>query len=248
MNQASVVKAVAVSAAVSQTQSIATGVAAQLPDKPIGSTRFSRKPASSAHGCHAAISDAQALSHLSNGDASGFWFLWESYQGYLFGVCLKQMGGVREDAEDALSRAMMKAWDRLPRYAREIANVKAWLTRLVCNLCLDIHRERKIRVRNAMNLDDAMASDSKSLALDAASPEAEVLSSEICNQIRSAVDRLPPRLREPFKMRFFDEMSYRDIAAKLDLSGDNVRKRIQLARAMMQERLSTYLLPGSPAS
>jgi RNA polymerase sigma-70 factor (ECF subfamily) len=205
---------------------------------------LSDNAARSVHPGLAAISDSLVLSRLSDGDSSGFWILWEGYQGYLFGVCLKQMGGVREDAEDALSRAMIKAWDRLPRYASEIANVKAWLTRLVCNLCLDIHRERKIRVRNAVNLDDAIATDSKSLAAGTASPEAEVLNSEICNQIRNAVDRLPTRLREPFKMRFFEEMSYRDIAEKLELSGDNVRKRIQLARAIMQERLGTYLRPG----
>ncbi|HEU4391201.1 MAG TPA: sigma-70 family RNA polymerase sigma factor [Blastocatellia bacterium] len=248
MNQVSVVKAVAASAAVSRDQSVGAAVVTHEPQRPQGATCLASNSASFGGRCLSAISDAQALSHLSDGDTGGFWILWESYQGYLFGVCLKQMGGVREDAEDALSRAMMKAWDRLPRYAGEIANVKAWLTRLVCNLCLDIHRERKIRVRNAMNLDDAMAVDSKSLALDAASPEAEVLSSEICNKIRSAVDRLPPRLREPFKMRFFEEMSYRDIAAKLDLSGDNVRKRIQLARAIMQERLSDYLPYGSPVA
>jgi RNA polymerase sigma-70 factor (ECF subfamily) len=184
--------------------------------------------------------EALALSHLSSGDTTGFWILWESHKGYLYGVCLKQMGGMREDAEDALSRAMLKAWDRLPRYAGEIANVKAWLTRLVCNLCLDIHRERRIRSRNVVNLDDAITGDSKSLAHDGASPEATVLGHEIYGQIKDVVDALPARLREPFELRFFEEMSYRDIAERLALTGDNVRKRIQLARAIMQERLGEY--------
>ena len=244
MNQASALKATALSTTTSLLQAPTGSMNESTPARLRNSLRFNGARGAAADSGSSA-SDQQALAHLANGDSSGFWMLWESYQGYLYGVCLKQMGGIREDAEDALSRAMLKAWDRLPRYADEIANVRAWLTRLVCNLCLDIHRERKIRVRNAVNIEDAIATDGKSLAFDAASPEAEVLSTEICNEIRNAVDHLPPRLREPFKLRFFEEMSYRDIADRLDLSGDNVRKRIQLARAIMQERLSEYLPPGA---
>jgi len=52
------------------------------------------------------------------------------------------MGGNPIDAEDALSRAMLKAWEKVQQFAGEIANLKAWLTRLTHNLCVDIHRER----------------------------------------------------------------------------------------------------------
>ena len=71
-----------------------------------------------------------------------FWHQWQQYQDYLYRCCLKWMGGNLTDAEDALSRAMLKAWEKVQKYAEEIANFKACLTRLTHNLCVDIHRER----------------------------------------------------------------------------------------------------------
>src|ERR1700752_2024765 len=48
------------------------------------------------------------LNSIAQGDRSAFWELWQRHQKYLFGVCCRQMGGVRADAEDALSRSMLK--------------------------------------------------------------------------------------------------------------------------------------------
>src|SRR4030095_7123701 len=67
-------------------------------------------------GAEAEAERAQALlCSVAEGDSSAFWILWERYRRYLYAVCLKHMKGVPEDAEDALSRVMLKAWDRLPR-------------------------------------------------------------------------------------------------------------------------------------
>jgi RNA polymerase sigma-70 factor (ECF subfamily) len=46
------------------------------------------------------------------------------------------------DAEDALSRAMLKAWEKVQKIGVEIDNFKSWLSTLTRNLCVDIHRER----------------------------------------------------------------------------------------------------------
>ena len=83
---------------------------------------------------------------------SAFWHLWEQYRDYLYRCCIKWMGGNPTDAEDALSRAMLKAWEKVQKYAAaEIANFKSWLTRLTHNLCVDIHRERD---RSANRIED----------------------------------------------------------------------------------------------
>ena len=59
---------------------------------------------------------------------TAFWQRWEQYRDYLYRCCIKWMGGNPTDAEDALSRAMLKAWEKVQNYAGEIANFKAWLT------------------------------------------------------------------------------------------------------------------------
>jgi len=71
-----------------------------------------------------------------------FWQQWVQHQDILHRLCFKWMGGNPTDAEDALSRAMLKAWEKVQQYPGKITNFKAWVTRLTHNLCVDIHRER----------------------------------------------------------------------------------------------------------
>ncbi len=177
------------------------------------------------------------LRGLSEGDDSTFWRIWEIHNDYLYGVCLSQMGGIKEDAEDALSRTKLKAWDSLPRYAGVIINLRAWLTRLTCNLCMDMHRERHRRARVIVSTERMQLINSLSLASPRESPERECFQRELCMHVRRGVQQLPSPLRKPFILRFIQEMPYSEIAEQLILSTDNARKRVQLARAILRRQL-----------
>ncbi|MBC6431615.1 tetratricopeptide repeat protein [Nostoc sp. HG1] len=80
---------------------------------------------------------------MSLSDYTYFWQLCEQYRDYLYSRCLQWMGGNRHDAEDLFSRAMLKAWNQWPDYKSRITKPRAWLSRLIQNLCMDLHRERK---------------------------------------------------------------------------------------------------------
>ena len=82
-----------------------------------------------------------------------FWQQWQEYQDYLYRCCIKWMGGNLTDAEDALSQAMLKAWDKVQQFAEEITNFKQWLTRLTRNLCTDIQRERSRGINGVENIE-----------------------------------------------------------------------------------------------
>jgi RNA polymerase sigma factor (sigma-70 family) len=184
------------------------------------------------------------LDSLAHGNSRAFWDLWGLYRGHLYHICLSRMDGVREDAEDALSRAMLRAIDKLPEIGPRIENVRAWLSRLTINLCADMHRERKRRARGVEPLDDALPNLGDSLPADADSPEDAFLHREAYASMCDAVDDLPDRLRAPFAMRFFEEMAYVDIAERLMLSNENVRKRIQQARDVLKSRIHTSPPPS----
>jgi DNA-directed RNA polymerase specialized sigma24 family protein len=59
--------------------------------------------------------------------------------------------------------------------------------------------------------------------------------------LQRVLTHLPMRLREPAILRFCHELPHREIAAQLGLTPETVRKRIQQARALMQEQLRAYL-------
>ena len=182
------------------------------------------------------------LGYLAQGDSSAFWRLWLRHQKYLYALCLRQMGGVQEDAEDALSRAMLKALEKLPYYAATISDVRAWLARLISNLCVDIHRERRRRTRGAVSLDEMLAADREPAPPSEKSPEDALLSREMLGYVSRAVEELPARLRQPFVLRFLQETAYREIAEQLAITTDNTRKRVQQARAILRARLDSYLV------
>jgi RNA polymerase sigma-70 factor (ECF subfamily) len=188
------------------------------------------------------------LESLTQGNTRAFWELWGLYRGQLYHICLSHMDGVREDAEDALSRAMLRALDKLPHIGSRIENVRAWLIRLTINLCADMHRERKRRARRVEHIDDVLPNVGDSLPAAIDSPEDVFLSREAYVCMRHAVNDLPARLREPFALRFFQEMPYVDIAARLMLSNDNVRKRIQQARGILRRRLALPVAGDGVAS
>jgi len=179
------------------------------------------------------------LENIAQGDYAAFWDLWLEYEKYLFGVCLRQMGGKHADAEDALSRAMLIAMDRLPRHARSIINPRAWLTRLTYNVCIDVHREN-YRRNESFDSDSFTTVGSEHAILLSGSPEDRFLRDELCAFLAQKIDQLPVRLREPFVLRFGHELAYQDVADQLRISAENVRKRIQHARAILRAELNKY--------
>ena len=73
------------------------------------------------------------------------------------------------------------------------------------------------------------------------SSEDLLLNTELGQVLDRALAELPPALRHPAIMRLMNDESYASIAQSLRISQANARKRIQLARQMLQRRLRTYL-------
>lgn len=175
-----------------------------------------------------------------------FWPIWLQHQSYLSHRCLQWMGGNRANAEEALSNAMLKAQAKWPRYADTITNPKAWLTRLTHNLCVDLHRTHSRQPVGMDNFEE-MVTDAIS-PTDASSPKETLLKQELNTYLHHIIAELPPRLRQPFTLKFLQDISYKDIAQQLLISEDNVYKRIQQARAILRKQIQGYLAGHSQAA
>jgi len=192
---------------------------------------------------HLSCQDAESgllLRSIAQGDRSAFWKLWGQHQAHLLSVCFREMGGNRADAEDALSVAMLRALDRLPFHADAILNARAWLTRLTSNLCKEIHRARSRQSNLAASVGGQWVADELATQF-IQTPEDSFLQHEIIDCLKEAIRRLPLQLRDPLLLRLRDELPSGEIADRLELSSDNVRKRIQVARSMLKGSLEEYL-------
>ena len=125
----------------------------------------------------------------------------------------------RQDAEDAVQQALLKAWAGKHRAAQEA--FRAWLTRIVINESRNIQRHR-MRVVPSDTLPEG-----SSPAFDA--PDLDVM---------EAVYRLPERLRVPFLMKYAAEYKEREIAQATRLPLSTVKNRLARARQLLRDDLS----------
>lgn len=163
-----------------------------------------------------------------------FWNVWLGHQDYLRGQCIRMMSGNMADAEDALSNAMLRASQKFEAYSDSIVNERAWLSKLVYNVCIDhFRREQRTESRpfdqeQGMQVVDTLYTDPQQ------SPEEIALCQEQLDQLHQSMSLLSDNLRVPLFLRCVEGWSYPEIAERLHLRTDTVRKRIQLARDQLK--------------
>ena len=127
--------------------------------------------------------------------------------------------GNREDAEDALQEALLKAHRGLARYDRS-RGFKAWWFAIVRNCCRDLQRSRARRPPTI----PVEAAD-----MPAGDPSAWE-ASERRGMLRSAIGQLSPAHREIVQLRYFGDCSYQEIATALAIPVGTVMSRLHAAR------------------
>ena len=92
--------------------------------------------------------------------------------------------------------------------------------------------ERSMEIQRLLGSDIVMAFDE--------CPKIEQPRDEIARSIELAVGALPPKLYAVFVLRFVEELPYREISARLSITPQNARKRIQQARQQLREQLRQH--------
>ena len=185
--------------------------------------------------------DAGLAASLMRGDDAAFWRLWEGHRRELLEVCLRQMRGNHAEAEDALGQIMLKARERLPLHAARITALRPWLIRMARNLCIDIQRGRRLGLREPKEMEAMLDSRRAEAGGRADSPETALELVETVEEIQREIQALPKELREALLLRCVERIPTQEAAARLGVSADTLRKRIQLARKSLRGRLKDGL-------
>ena len=173
---------------------------------------------------------------------SQFWQQWQESRDQLYRCCLKMMNFNPMDAEDALSQAMVKAWEKVQKFGEKITNFKAWLYRVTRNFCIDLIRKRSCAAVGIESIEWVGNTEGVTTTGTVECPESVLEREERSERIRGAIAQLPEKCRETFILHFYRELSHKEIADRQGISYDNVCKRISLARKRLKEKLSAYFL------
>ncbi len=168
-----------------------------------------------------------------------FWRKWEEHEPFLLRLCLGWVGGNEPDARELLSSAMLKAWEGAHKTTDEIGNYRAWLAKIVRHHCIDLQRRqnRDPQIKTDPELLGPIAELSR--VTHQASPESTLLKEESYSKLLARMENLPMPLREVMMLRAYQNMSYKEIGQHLQISTENARKRVQMARTLLRGSTTT---------
>lgn len=171
---------------------------------------------------------------------SQFWQQLQESRDQLYRCCLKMMNFNPMDAEDALSQATLKAWEKVQKFGKKITDLKAWLYKVTRNFCMDQLRKGSCAAVGVESIEWVGNTEGVFTTGTDEGPGSVLEREERSERIRGAIAQLPEKCRETFILHFYRELSHKEIAEQQGISYDNVCKRISLARKQLKEKLSAY--------
>lgn len=168
-----------------------------------------------------------------NGDQLAYGRLLERYKDSIFFMVLKMVNN-KEDAEDLTIEAFGKAFSNIEKYSPKFA-FSTWLFKIAVNNCIDFIRKKRLE---KSSLDEKRSNgDGTEYSIDVKSPELDPEETYIKEQRKAlaneVVDRLPEHYRNLIHMRYFDELSYNEIAAKLALPLGTVKAQLHRSKELL---------------
>ncbi len=139
------------------------------------------------------------------------------------------------DSEDVVQTALLKAYQNLQSFNPE-RRFSPWMYRITHNALMDHLKSRK---RDPLPFFDPEVLFPHPVAKD--DPVTEVEAASIRSLLDAHLTRLDPRYREPLVLRFYEDLSYKDIADILHLPVGTVSIRIKRGLAKLREPLADQL-------
>lgn len=175
------------------------------------------------------ISDEELMAQYQKGDESAFQQLLTRHKRGVYGYILRYTGNEQE-SEEVFQDVFIKMHRAAPNWV-PAAKFSTWLYTIVRNLCIDVHRKK--RIRRTLSLDATAEGEDRSLhdvlASEDPSPDSQSSDAEIAKVLEAALARINPDQREVFLMREKNGLKFEEIAEVLKVSVNTVKSRMRYA-------------------
>lgn len=163
---------------------------------------------------------------VQQGDLSAFEQIVLRHQALAWGTACRFLN-YQAEAEDVAQEAFLRVLDAAPRY-RPTPQFKTLLLQIVARLCLDrLRRKRPLHTDNLPERSD-----------DARTPDHALIEQERHQQVRLAIEELPPQQRIALSLRYDNDLSYEDIADVLQVSVKAVERSLARGCATLAAQLT----------
>ena len=168
-------------------------------------------------------------------DEKAYAELMQIYKKPVYHVVLKMVRNP-DDAEDLTIEAFAKAFRNLHKFNPEFA-FSTWLFRIATNNCIDFIRKNKIKT---MSIDSGIRTDGgDEIQIDFKdndlNPQEVAIKNQKIEIMQLVVGKLPPKYQRLVSLRYFDELSYEEIATELKAPLGTVKAQLHRARELLYD-------------
>jgi RNA polymerase sigma-70 factor, ECF subfamily len=182
-------------------------------------------------------SDESLVQRARSGDFDAFEQLFERHRLLVYRFAY-QMTQRRDDAEDMVQEAFVRAYQNLHRY-RDEAKFTTWLLRIVSNLCTD--QARMTTRRSNLEQKEAVGALDWMTVGNFENPLENLEQDRRRVALRKAISALPDHHRMMIVMRDIEERDYNDIAEVLGCTVGGAKLRVLRARRALRDRVAPLL-------
>ena len=142
---------------------------------------------------------------------------------------IRHMVTFHDDANDVLQNTFVKAWMALDSFRGE-SMLSTWLYRIAANESLTFMQQRR----------DTLSLDSDEAGLDSLESDPYFDCDETERLLQQALNELPPKQRQVFTLRYYDQMKYEEMAELLDTSVGALKASYHIAAKKVEDFFNSH--------
>ncbi|MFZ1808848.1 MAG: sigma-70 family RNA polymerase sigma factor [Cyclobacteriaceae bacterium] len=188
-------------------------------------SRFSKK----------ALEDFKLIDMAVDGDEQAYAKLLARYKRPVYHMILKMVRNV-DDSEDLTIESFAKAFKSLHRFKKDFT-FSTWLFRIATNNTIDFIRKKRLKTLSISNTytDDDGQSVSIEVEDGSLNPQEEAIKAQKIELIQLFVTMLPAKYQKLVRLRYYNELSYEEIAQELEAPLGTVKAQLHRARELMYD-------------
>jgi RNA polymerase sigma factor (sigma-70 family) len=182
-----------------------------------------------------ALEDFKLIDMAVGGDDKAYAKLLQRYKRPVYHMILRMVRNV-DDAEDLTIESFAKSFRSLHKFKKDFT-FSTWLFRIATNNTIDFIRKKKL---NTLSIENTYTDDDgQSVSLDIEdenlNPQEEAIKGQREELMQVFVSMLPGKYQKLVRLRYFNELSYEEIAVELDAPLGTVKAQLHRARELMYD-------------
>ncbi|WMI64353.1 sigma-70 family RNA polymerase sigma factor [Aestuariibaculum sp. YM273] len=171
-----------------------------------------------------------AIIRAKENDQKAFNFLLDTFWDDVYGFQLKRIQN-ENDAEDITIQTFSRAFDRIETFDDNY-KFKTWLITISKNIHIDLLRKEKNSISRVISNDDKSVYQ---ILDESPTPEDKLITDQNLAKLLRDIKKLKPHYQEIINMRYFQELSYKEISVQLKEPINNVKVKLLRAKKLLAE-------------